>query len=59
MGRIKVTNRINDYSEPPKQSIVVDAHWCYSNLVVIVTEENAYTVDGGELIKAIKNAMNA
>ena len=39
-------------------TIGIDSHWNYKSLVVLVVGEKKYTVDAGQLDKAIENATN-
>lgn len=58
MKKLKVTCRLDDYSEPSKPSIVVNAHWNYRDFVELEVEGKRYTVNGRQLKKAIDNCMN-
>ena len=58
MNNIKVTCEIHDYSNPAQPAIRVHSHWCYGGEVEIEIKDERYTVDGRELIEAIKKAMN-
>ena len=62
---INVSNEITVYERNGQDSITHDkkiievkSHWNRHNLVVIRIDNESYTVDGGDLREAIKNAQN-
>ncbi len=54
---MKVTCEIQDYSQPAKPSIRVHSDWYGGDHVELEVDGNRYTVDGEELISAIKRCM--
>lgn len=58
MAKLKVTCRLDDYSEPSMPSIIINSHWNDKDLVVLEVGEKKYTVSGRQLRKAIDNCMN-
>lgn len=55
---MQVTCRLTDYSKPAKPSILINNAWNDKTRVEIQIGDERYTVDGRELIEAVKNAMN-
>ncbi len=58
MAKLKVTCKLDDYSEPAMPSVVVNSHWNYQDFVELEIDGKKYTVDGKQLKKAIDNCMN-
>lgn len=58
MAKLKVTCRLNDYSEPAMPSVIINAHWNNQKLVELEVDGKKYTVDGEQLKKAVDNCMN-
>ncbi len=58
MGRIEVTCKLKDYSDPPQQQIRVHNHWNDNGLVVLEVYGKRYTVSADELRRAIENCTN-
>ena len=54
---MKITAKINDYSEPAKTPILVHNHWNYGDMVELEVNGERYTVKGSELISAINRCM--
>lgn len=58
MGNVKVTCRIEDHSEPAKESLLIHSHWNNNRLVELEIDGKRYTVSGNALKTAINNCMN-
>ena len=54
---MKITAKINDYSEPSKIPILVHNHWNHGDMVELEVNGERYTVKGSELISAINRCM--
>lgn len=54
---MKVTIEIHDYSDPAKPSIRVHSSWNSGKEVELEVEGKRYTVDGEELMSAVRRAM--
>lgn len=54
---MKVTIEINDYSNPAKPSIRVHSDWNDGKQIELEVEGKRYTVDGEELMSAVRRAM--
>ena len=54
---MKVTVEINDYSKPAQPCIRIHNAWADGEKVELEVKGERYTVDGNELISAIKRAM--
>ena len=54
---MKVMCKINDYSDPAKPSILIHSSWPHGERVELEVDDERYTVDGEELISAIKRCM--
>ena len=54
---MKVTCEINDYSNPAKPNILIHNSWSQGEKVDLEVGGERYTVDGEELISAIKRCM--
>lgn len=54
---MKVTCKINDYSNPSKPSILIHSSWSNGEMVELEIGDERYTVDGEELISAIKRCI--
>ena len=55
---VKVTCQIEDYSNPSMPCIKVHNSWLTKRQVELEVDGKRYTVDGDELITAVKNCMN-
>ena len=55
---IHVTCSINTYKDSSEDKIEVRSHFDDDNLVVIETKDSLYTVNGEDLIQAVRNAMH-
>lgn len=58
MTKLKVTCRLDDYSEPAMPSVLIHSHWNDEELVKLEVDGKKYTVDGEQLKKAVDNCMN-
>ena len=54
---MKVTAQINDYSNPAMPTIRVHNVWNDGKKVELEVDNKRYTVDGDELISAVKRCM--
>jgi len=54
---MKITAKINDYSNPSKAPILVHNHWNHGEMVELEVNGERYTVKGSELISAINRCM--
>lgn len=54
---MEVTCKINDYSNPAKPSVFIHSSWSHGERVELEIGDERYTVDGDELISAIKRCM--
>lgn len=54
---MKVTVEINDYSKPAQPCIRIHNAWADGEKVELEVKGERYTVDGNELLSAIKRAM--
>lgn len=54
---MKVTVEINDYSNPAKQNIRIHNTWNSPEEVTLEVAGERYTVDGKELISAVRRCM--
>ncbi len=54
---MKITAKINDYSEPSKAPILVHNHWNYGDMVELEVNGERYAVKGSELISAINRCL--
>ena len=55
---VKVTCEIEDYSNPSMPCIKIHNCWITKHNVEIEVDGKRYTVNGEELIIAVKNCMN-
>ena len=55
---MKVMCELNDYSKPSKPRIKILSCWNDSKIVIVEINGEQFTVSGGEMIEAVKNAMN-
>ena len=55
---IKVSCELRDYSVPAKANIRVHSHWNSNRLVELEVNGERFTVNGGDLIEAVKNCSN-
>ena len=55
---IHVTCSINTCDESSEDKIEVRSHFVDTKLVVIETKDSFYTVNGEDLIQAVRNAMH-
>jgi hypothetical protein len=65
MGRIDVKQKIKVYEVNDEEvklgkdiNMTVDSHRNDNDMVIVRVGRNRYTVDGDDLLTAIKNAMN-
>ena len=54
---MKITAQINDYSNPSMPNIRVHNAWNDGKKVELEVDNKRYTVDGDELISAVKRCM--
>ena len=54
---MKITCEINDYSKPAKPRIRIHSSWSHGEMVELEVGDERFTVDGEELISAIKRCM--
>jgi hypothetical protein len=55
---IKVTCKVENYDQPMKQSLIVEAHWNDDKMIVLVIDGKNYTVIASDLKAAIDNCTN-
>ncbi len=55
---IKVTCQLEDYSNPAMPVIKIHNNWCTKRNVDLEIDGKRYTVNGEDLIQAVRNCMS-
>lgn len=66
MARIEINQKIRVYerngkevTSPTEETIGINAHWNDDNMVILVINDQSYTVAGNDVLTAVANAMNS